>query len=80
MKTTLQIPDALFHRAKSAAAAQGVPFRVWVSDALAEKLGALERQDKPWLKSFGALRSLRKETANINRTIEHEFGQVELQQ
>jgi len=27
MKTTLEIPDALFRRAKSAAAEQGIPFR-----------------------------------------------------
>src|ERR1017187_333902 len=36
MKTTLEIPDALFRRAKSAAAEQGIPFRELVSEALAE--------------------------------------------
>ena len=77
MKTTLEIPDALFRRAKSAAAEQGIPLRELVSEALAEKLGAQGRQDKPWLKSFGKLRSLRKETAQINRVIEEEFGRIE---
>jgi len=27
MKTTLELPDALFRRAKSAAAQRGIPFR-----------------------------------------------------
>jgi len=77
MKTTLEIPDALFRRAKSAAAGQGIPLRELVSDALAEKLLAPGRRDKPWMKSFGQLRSLRRETAKINRIIEEEFGRVD---
>ena len=31
----------------------------------------------PWLKSFGALRSLHAETVRINAIIENEFGQIE---
>jgi hypothetical protein len=77
MKTTLEIPDALFRRAKSAAAEQGIPFRELVSEALAEKLRVQGHKDKPWLKSFGKLRSLRKESASISRTIEQEFGRIE---
>jgi hypothetical protein len=77
MKTTLEIPDALFRRAKSAAAQQGIPFRELVSEALAEKLRVQGRKDKPWLKMFGKLRSLRKESASISRTIEQEFGHIE---
>jgi hypothetical protein len=77
MKTTLEIPDALFRRAKSAAAEQGIPFRELVSEALAEKLRVRGHKDKPWLKTFGKLRSLRKESACISRTIEQEFGQIE---
>lgn len=77
MKTTLEIPDALFRQAKSAAAVQGIPLRALVSEALAEKLRVRGRQDKPWLKTFGKLRSLRKETAHISRIIEEEFGRIE---
>src|ERR1017187_5434506 len=40
MKTTLEIPDDLFRRAKSAAAEQGIPLRELVSEALAEELRA----------------------------------------
>jgi len=77
MKTTLEIPDALFRQAKSAAAEQGIPLRALVSEALAEKLRARGRPDKPWLKTFGKLRSLRNETAHIGRIIEEEFGRIE---
>lgn len=77
MKTTIEIPDALFRRAKSAAAEQGIPLRELVSEALAEKLRARGGGQKPWLKTFGKLRSLRRETARINGIIEAEFGQIE---
>ena len=75
MKTTLEIPDPLFRRAKSAAAERGIPLRELVSEALADKLRAQGTEDKPWLKTFGKLRSLHKETARINRIIETDFGQ-----
>jgi hypothetical protein len=47
MKTTLEIPNALFRRAKSAAAEQGIPLRELVSQALAEKVRTRGPQDKP---------------------------------
>ena len=34
MKTTLEIPDAIFRRAKTVAAERGIPFRALVSEAL----------------------------------------------
>ncbi len=78
MKTTLEIPDAIFRRAKTAAAARGIPFRALVSEALDDKLRAQSNRDhKPWMKTFGKLRHLRKETARVNRIIEAEFGQIE---
>jgi hypothetical protein len=77
MKTTVEIPDALFRRAKSAAAERGIPLRALVSEALAEKLRTNGGQDRPWMKTFGKLRGLRKETARINRIMEQEFGQIE---
>jgi hypothetical protein len=64
MKTTLEIPDELFRRAKLAAAEQGIPLRKLVSEALAEQLRARACHEKPWLQTFGKLRNLRKETAS----------------
>ena len=40
------------------------------------KIACPGRQDKPWMKSFGKLRSRRSETAKINRIIEEEFGRI----
>jgi hypothetical protein len=78
MKTTLEIPDAIFRRAKAVAAERGIPFRALVSEALSDKLRAhCDRDSKPWMKTFGKLRHLHKETARINRIMEEEFDQVE---
>jgi hypothetical protein len=77
MKTTLEIPDALFRRAKSVAAEKGIAFRELVAEALAEKLRPRGTEEKPWLKTFGKLRSLHSETARINQIVEEEFGHIE---
>jgi hypothetical protein len=70
-ETMLEIPDAIFRRAKT-------PFRALVSEALADKLRAQgDRDSKPWMKTFGKLRHLHKETARINRIMEEEVDQVE---
>jgi hypothetical protein len=78
MKTTLEIPDAIFRRAKSAAAERGIPLREFVTEAVKDKLADTRKHsDKPWMAAFGRLRHMRKESAKINRLIEEEFEQVE---
>lgn len=77
MKTTVEIPDALFRRAKSAAAERGVPLRELISEAVAEKLRGRVPEEKPWMKVFGKLHHLRKETAYISGMIDKEFGRIE---
>jgi hypothetical protein len=77
MKTTLEIPDAIFRRAKSAAAQRGIPLREFVTEAVKDKLDTRKEGDKPWMAAFGKLRRLRGESARINRLIEEEFEQVE---
>jgi len=78
VKTTLEIPDPIFRRAKSAAAARGIPFREFVTEAVKDKLTADNKAaEKPWMTAFGKLRHLRKETNRISRIIEEEFEQVE---
>jgi|ERR1700691_4057755 hypothetical protein len=37
MKTTIEIPDAIFRRAKVLAAERGIPFRALISEALSDK-------------------------------------------
>jgi hypothetical protein len=78
MKTTLEIPDTIFRRAKSAAAGRGIPLREFVTEAVREKLVSdAKASETPWMAAFGRLRHLRKETGKINRMIEAEFEQVE---
>jgi len=77
-KTTLEIPDGILRRAKSVAAERGIPLRAFISEALADKLRSEQKSNgKPWMKTFGKLRHLRKETARINRIIEEAFDQIE---
>lgn len=78
MKTTLEIPDAIFRRAKAKAAENGVPLRQFVSEAVAEKLRerpAVRKNAR--MKFVGKLRHLRKENARINALIEQEFEKIE---
>jgi hypothetical protein len=78
VKTTLEIPDRIFRRAKSAAAERGIPLREFVTEAVSEKLATgAKASEAPWMAAFGKLRRLRKETARVNRTIEEEFEQVD---
>ena len=77
MKTTLELPDSLFRRAKSAAAQRGIAFRELVSEALAEKLTARGAGERPWMTSFGGLKTLRKESARIDGIIGQEFDRIE---
>jgi hypothetical protein len=74
MRTTLEIPDTIFRRAKSLAAQRGIPLRQLVTEAVEDKLKtSTSSAAKPWISTFGKLRRLRKETAKINRIIEEEF-------
>jgi hypothetical protein len=52
MKTTLEIPDPIFRRAKSAAAQRGVALRVFVTEAVEEKLAAVSARSRPKPKRF----------------------------
>jgi len=68
MKTTVEIPDVLFRKAKAAAAERGVPLKDLFTQAVREHLhrGAGDSsRDKPsaptWMNAFGGLRSLHKE-------------------
>jgi hypothetical protein len=77
MKTTLEIPDAVFRRAKSKAAERGIPLRQFVTEAVEDKLRIGAHSGKPWMKHAGKLKHLRKETQRINRRIEEQFEQID---
>ena len=78
VKTTLEIPDSLFRRAKSAAAERGVPLRVFVTEAVKAKLDGVGKLDRrPWMKHFGKLKDLTEENKRINQDIEDAFEQID---
>lgn len=78
MKTTLEIPDPVFRRAKSQAARRGIPLRQFVTEAVEDKLkSASTSGQKPWMKHVGKLKELRKETEHINKAIEDAFEQID---
>jgi len=75
VKTTLEIPDPIFRKAKARAAERGIPLRQFVTEAVEEKLSAAE--PKPWMKMAGGLKHLHKETVRIQKLIDEEFGQID---
>ena len=84
MKTTLEIPDPLFRKAKATAAEHGISLKVLVTDAVREHLrrnlgdSSKNKPDAPaWMAAFGGLRHLHKETKRINRVLQQEFEQIE---
>ena len=81
MKTTIEIPDALFRKAKSKAAERGQTLKALVTEALAEKLSVGASRVPPgepeWMQGFGNLRRLSRETARIQARIDEAFEIVE---
>ena len=78
MKTTLEIPDQTFRKAKATSAALGIPLREFVTQAVEEKLsGGSKTSGKPWLECAGELAHLHDETERIQKVVEEEFGQIE---
>jgi hypothetical protein len=76
VKTTLEIPDFLFRRAKSVAAERGIPLRQFVTEAVQEKL-KITAQDKPWMKHLGKLKHLHKERKQIEKRVKEAFEQID---
>jgi len=78
VKTTLEIPDAIFRRAKSVAAQRGIALRAFVTEAVEEKLaGDSRKSEKPWVRLAGGLKHLHKETVRIDGIMDGEFETIE---
>ncbi len=79
MKTTMEIPDLLFRQAKAAAARRGVPLKQLFTEALRERLreSGNAAPEKPWMRAFGGLRDLHRETRRVERSIEEAFERVD---
>jgi hypothetical protein len=82
MKTTLEIPDLLFRKAKSTAAERGQTLKQLVTEALQEKLavkstGKARPREPGWMEGFGKLHRLRKETQRVQARIDERFEVIE---
>jgi hypothetical protein len=81
VKTTLEIPDTLFRKAKSKAAERGQSLKVWVSEAIQEKLaakpGRADTEEPEWMQGFGKLRRLHRETEQVQNRIDEAFEVIE---
>ena len=76
VKTTLEIPDFLFRRAKSVAAERGIPLRQLVTEAVQEKLKT-KSPERPWMKHLGKLKGLHKERKQIEKRVEEAFEKID---
>ena len=82
MKTTIELPDALFRQSKSLAAARGVTLKRFFTEALEEKLrrstegGSAANEEPPWMAGFGALSDIRDENRRVLELIEDEFERL----
>jgi hypothetical protein len=81
VKTTIEIPDSLFRRVKSRAAERGQSLTLFVAEALQEKLSARTGQAPPdepdWMRGFGGLRRLHRETRRIQARVDEVFEVIE---
>lgn len=78
VKTTIELPDPLFRRAKARAAERGQTLKQLVTEALQEKLASKSRRSEPdWMQGFGKLERLHKETERIQARIDEAFEVLE---
>lgn len=81
MKTTLEIPDPLFRKAKARAAERGQSLKDLVTEALEARLAVDAGADGPptpkWMSGFGKLQGLRTETARIQAVIDEAFESID---
>lgn len=64
VKTTLEIPDAIFRRAKSVAAERGIPLREFVTQAVKDKLAS---ENENCRKTLGKARGSTETPSQRNR-------------
>ncbi len=79
MKTTVELPDTLFRKAKAAAAEQGKSLKDFFAEAVNDRLRRLapeQNRSKPWEAAFGGLRTLHRENLRIDRIIAAEFESI----
>ncbi len=79
MKTTLEVPDSIFRRAKARAARNSQSLGAFVTAAIEAKLrhDEVSAAEKPWMAFAGIFKADQAESKLIRRRIEKEFGQID---
>ena len=79
MKTTIELPDPLFRKAKAVAAEEGKSLKDLFTEAVGARLGrpTTGKSGKPWEAAFGGLKSLHRENLRIDQRIAAEFEQID---
>jgi len=78
MRTTIEIPDAMFRRLKRVAGSQGISLNRLFTEAIQEKLQNTtgSSDQPPWMKlagAFGKTAAARAETRRVQKCIDDEF-------
>lgn len=80
MKTTLELPDTLFRRAKSRASKDGITLKQFVTEAIREKINDTGRGnagEPRWRKHFGVARKYAGELRKVDAGIAAECGKID---
>ena len=84
VKTTIEIPDEVFRRAKIVAASRNLTLRSLFTEALESRLRQLappsgdpNRAEPPWMAGFGRLADLAAENRRVLAVIEEEFETID---
>jgi len=81
VKTTIEIPNPIFRKAKSLAASQGLTLKQFFTGALEEKLQrtdkAFSSTEPAWKRLAGGLAHLKDENALILKRIEEECERID---
>lgn len=80
MKTTVELPDTLFRKAKAVAAEEGKSLKDFFKEAVRDRLqrpAIRQNSPKQWEAAFGGLRALHRENVRIDRVISAEFESID---
>ncbi len=78
MKTTIEIPDALFRSAKAHAAQEGLSLKIFFEKAVTSQLRRKPEPAAPaWRRSFGKLKDIKEATREVQRVVDREFSRIE---
>ncbi len=78
MKTTLEVPDSLFRRAKVTAARKGQTLTAFITAAIEAKLASDNEaaQEKPWMEFAGIFETNQAESRRILRRIDEACEEI----